>query len=326
MTVAARKNDPEHLAQIERIQTILAASDAPLAELEGGALDLQRIIAAFERELEEIGRDRVIETSAATPAAELARKLDALDQRALEVKRRVEICSIVLGALQARRDEAIAAAGEASRQAAYDAVLERQSGFLRRLAEFLGRFDPEANDLMREFAECESVIAGANRGLPPGMEPIPSIEEKRQGERQLPKTTTRQFLALAEDPNLPFGRTPMFPLGTVEARRRGDGKFDVLLAGNAMTGGSVLVCSLVRVTKDRTERPAPTRRESLHSQLTRIVSSLQELKRPPRPLKPYVEERTVWVSLDRLSEAERRNALDQLNAVAEPVPAQAAAE
>ena len=71
------------LALIERIQSLLQQPDAGLAKLETGKLDLQRIVAACEADIEEIAARRKTETTMTTPARELDAKLDALDKLAI---------------------------------------------------------------------------------------------------------------------------------------------------------------------------------------------------------------------------------------------------
>ena len=93
MTAVTTKTDP--LALVERVQALLAQTDAPLAKLEEGLLEIERVMASNDADLFEIASRRKIEMTAATPAGELDKKLDALDKRKKEIERRTEIASIV---------------------------------------------------------------------------------------------------------------------------------------------------------------------------------------------------------------------------------------
>jgi hypothetical protein len=99
VTAVTTKTDP--LALVERVQALLAQTDAPLAKLEEGLLEIERVMASNDADLFEIASRRKIEMTAATPAGELDKKLDALDKRK-KIERRTEIASIVRVELETR--------------------------------------------------------------------------------------------------------------------------------------------------------------------------------------------------------------------------------
>jgi hypothetical protein len=171
VTVVTTKNDP--LALVERVQTLLARTDAPLAKLEEGLLEIERVMASNDADLFEIASRRKIEMIAATPAGELDKKLDAIDKRKKEIERRTEIASIVRVELETR----IATDREAERadkqRANYAAALKLHVAATNLVREFLGRFGPEARKVMREYAESEMKTAAANCDLPPDTAPSP---------------------------------------------------------------------------------------------------------------------------------------------------------
>ena len=61
---------------------------------------------------------------------------------------------------------------------------------LCRVKEFLARFGAEGRFVLRDYAGSELKTIAANKELPPGASPIPSIEFERKGALQAPKTTT----------------------------------------------------------------------------------------------------------------------------------------
>jgi hypothetical protein len=229
---------PEPLALIEQIQKIIAQPDAPLAKLEEGLLELQRLVASCDADLEEIASRRKIEMTAATPAGELDKKLDALDKREREVVRRVEIAAAVAAKLETRISEQREAERADKRRANYDAALKLHVTATNRVKEFLDKFGPECRRVLREYAECELTTAAANKDLPPDTAPIRSIESERRGELRAPKTTTRAFKAFVD------GRRFVAEQNYVQAAERADGKWDVWEQGGSTGSGYYCVCSL----------------------------------------------------------------------------------
>jgi hypothetical protein len=236
MTAVTTKTDP--LALVERVQTLLAQTDAPLAKLEQGLLEIERVMASNDADLEEIASRRKIEMTAATPASELDKKLDALDKRKKEIERRTEIASIVRVELETRIATEREVGRAAKRQAAYDGALELHVTATNLVREFLDRFGPESRKMMRVYAECESKTAAANLDLPPGALPIPSIEAERRGELRARETTVREFKAFVD------GRRFVAEQNYVQAAERKDGKWDVWEQGGTTGGGYYSVCSL----------------------------------------------------------------------------------
>jgi hypothetical protein len=252
MNAQANMNNP--LALVERVQTVLAQPDAPLAKLEEGLLEIQRIVASCETDLEEIGSRRKIEMTAATPAGELDKRLDAIDKREREVVRRIEIAKTVIGALETRIDAAREADAAAKRGANYDEALKFHVTATTHVRQFLDRFGPECRRVLREYAESEMKSAAANQDLPPGALPITSIEAERRGERRSPKTTVREFEAFVD------GRRFIAERGHAQAAERKDGKWEVFLPVGSTGAGDYFVCAIsnfVEVTTETDTTPWP---------------------------------------------------------------------
>jgi hypothetical protein len=292
------------LATIEAAQKLLAQPDTPLAKLEAGVLELQRVIASNDADLEGLDSRRKIEMSAATPAGVLEKKLDDLDRRRKEVERRAEIASIVLSELE-KRISAQREADDAERiQAAYDAVLARRSAFVRRAEELLGRVGPEFRDLMAEYHSVEQSISAANRSLPLGADRIHSIEVARHGALLPPKVSERRFQGLVHQGQLvgEMGRCEAFPH---------QGHWVIYKRSNAVQGdetiGPCVVGDFVEIT---TQRYEPVRLEALAS----------ALRVPPwsaaPPERGRVEKRTMLLA----------DWLRMSGEPAEPVPMPVAAE
>jgi hypothetical protein len=227
------------LALVERVQTLLAQTDAPLAKLEEGLFEIERVMASNNADLEEIDSRRKIEMTAATPASELDKKLDALDKRKREIERRTEIASIVLAELETR----IAAVREqeqtAKQQANYMDALELRETTVARLKKFLNRVGHDSREIMRAYAESELRTNAVNSALPPGASPIPSIEAARRGELAPPKTTVKKYKMFVA------GQWQVGEEGHVKATPRSDGRYDVWLPGGSSNGGEVVVCDCV---------------------------------------------------------------------------------
>jgi hypothetical protein len=163
---------PDHLALIERVQKILGVAAAPLDKLDEGKREVLRLIADGADELVEIASRRQIEMTAATPAGELDKRLDALDKREKEVARRVEIAKTVRAELENRIDAAREAERAAERQAAYDQALALHVAATRRIREFLDRIGPEGREVMQAYAASEAATTAVNRNLPAGVSSI----------------------------------------------------------------------------------------------------------------------------------------------------------
>ena len=217
MTAVTTKTDP--LALVERVQALLAQTDAPLAKLEEGLLEIERVMASNDADLFEIASRRKIEMTAATPAGELDKKLDALDKRKKEIERRTEIASIVRVELETRIATDREAERAAKRQANYDDALRRHVTATNLVREFLDKFGPECRRVLCEYAESESKSAAANQDLPCGAAPISSIESERKGALRSPKTTVRKFKAMSPA----CGASPNRALSRPRRRRTGGG-------------------------------------------------------------------------------------------------------
>jgi hypothetical protein len=282
------------LALVERAQTVLAQNDAPLAKLEQALLEVERVMASNDADLEEIASRRKIEMTAATPAGELDKKLDAIDKRKQEIERRTEIASIVRVELETR----IAADREAERgdkrQAAYDGALELHDATWRLVRAFLDRIGAEARHVMRAYGESEMKSAAANQDLPCGAAPIPSIESERKGALRSPKTTVRKFKAYVA------GMRRIAEQGSVEAAPEKDGRWGVFIPGGSTSGGHYLTCDLVDFVEVLDEWDATPWPENLAKCLS--VPSF------------YVSERSWWNPMDDHSPAAVSDALNRLEA------------
>jgi hypothetical protein len=260
MTAVTTKTDP--LALVERVQTLLAQTDAPFAKLEQGLLEIERIMASNDADLEEIGSRRKIEMTAATPAGELDKKLDALDKRKKEIERRTEIASIVRVELETRIATEREVARAAKRQGNYDAALKLHVTATNRVREFLDKFGPECRRVLREYAESELTTASVNSDLPAGAVPIRSIESERKGELQPAKVTTRHFKAFV------YAMRRVAEQGYVEAAPEKDGRWGVFIPGGSTSGGDYLTCDLVDFVEVVTETDATPWPEFLASSLS----------------------------------------------------------
>jgi hypothetical protein len=154
------------LALVKRVQTLIAQTDAPLAKLEEGLLEIECVMASNDGDLEELASPQKIEATAATPAGVMEKKLDDLDRRKNEVERRAEIALLIVGALEKRVTPQREAERADRRQAAYDEARERHNANWRRVKEFLDRICAEVRQVMRAYPESEMRIAGANCDLP----------------------------------------------------------------------------------------------------------------------------------------------------------------
>jgi hypothetical protein len=243
-------------------QKILAQPDAGLDRLEAAKSELRRVVSDAEHDIEELLARKKIELSAATPVAELDKKIDALEKRERESGRRAEIARIILAEVETR----IAAAREeeraAKRQAVYDEARALHTAASIRVKEFLEKIAPEACEVMATYAASERRTLEANRNLPPGCEPIRSIEDERQGDLQPPKVTERRFQVFMH------GSDRIGEVGKVEAHHAGNGVWSVCLPSRSVQGDRVVSnCTIADFVEVITERYEPARLESLSTAL-----------------------------------------------------------
>jgi predicted nucleic acid-binding Zn-ribbon protein len=251
------------LAPIERVQAIMQETNAPLAKLEEGMRDLQRVIASGEAEIEELAARRKIEMTALTPAVELDKKLNELDKRRKEVERCAEIASAVIGELEARLVQARAAERAAQLKAAKAEAEKRVRATSARWQDLLERFGPEVRAAMHDYGETARLVAAINSELPAG-EKIDGIEAYRKSAPPPPRSTVIERFAA-------FTRGGVFVArfdGTA-ARRRHDNLWDVWapvrsqsVSGDAPPGAAVVVCELKEFVTVRTETfavPSPAK-------------------------------------------------------------------
>jgi hypothetical protein len=274
-----------HLATIERVQGILARSDAGLAELQGCERDLKHVLAGAAAELEEIVARRTIETSALMPAAALDKALDRLDLLEKAVGRRLMIANAILAQLVAKIDVALEAAAEEQRQARYDQALALHNAATGRIREFLNRVAPEARDLMAVYLEAEAATAAVNRDLPAGAAPIKSIETERQGSHLPARITERRVQWF-----LHHGKR-IAQVGTVEAfpNQNGSGLWTIYRRSNAIQGDETIgPCTIADFVEETIQRYEPRPLEALSTSLRTPAfdAPAPGLGRPERRLMP----------------------------------------
>jgi hypothetical protein len=266
MTAAARSKDepmkPDHLAIIEHVQTIIAAADAPLDRLEAARLDLQRVIAAGEADLEASAARRKIELSAAVPVAELSKKLASLDANDIEIRRRLEIAGAVISQIEPRIAEAREHEGERLRRVRYDAAANLHAETTSLVRTFLENVAPAALAALAAYHESERATRAVNADLPQGASSIRSIEAERIGDLTKPKVTERKFQAFVH------GKDMVGEVGKVEAFKNGNGNWAVYFRSNAVQGDwTVGPCTIVDYIEVTTERYEPRPLESLATSL-----------------------------------------------------------
>jgi hypothetical protein len=286
--VTAKPADP--LAQIERAQKILAKGDAGLAELEEGRLDLQRVVAGSEADLEEIGSRRKIEMTAATPVGELDKKLEALDKREKEVARRVQIANAILSEVETRIVRAREAEIEQTRQANFSAALALHVLAAKRVKEFCGRVGPEAAEVMQLYRESEAATLAANKDRPAGAPIIPSIESERQGPLPSPRVTVRKYQVFLN------GREPVGEVGKVEAHNV-NGSWAVYRPSRSVQGDVVIPhCTVGDCVEATIEKYEPLPLESLATALRipAFDAAPPKLGRAERRVMPAAQ----WSSMD----------------------------
>jgi hypothetical protein len=205
------KADP--LAGVERARSLLKAEHPPVAELESRALDLKRLIAAGERDLEELDAQRQSALVSEASAGEVAKTRAAIRGRAGEVADLIEIAAAVHAKLEERIATEREADAAAKQLSAYEAVLDRRHAFVRRAEEVLSRVGPELRDLIAEYNSVEQAISAANRSLPFGADRIPSTEAARIGALPAPRVTERRFQGFVHQGQLvgEMGRCEAFP-------------------------------------------------------------------------------------------------------------------
>jgi hypothetical protein len=253
---------PDPLAQIERAQKILAAADAPLDRLEAARLDLQRVIAAGEADLEASAARRKIELSAAVPVAELSKKLASLDANDIEIRRRLEIAGAVISQIEPRIADAREHEAERLRRVRYDAALALHAQTTSLIQAFLTNTAPAARAALAAYSESEAATAAANRDLPPGASKIPTIESERMGDLPPAKTTEKRFQAFVR------GRDFVAVVGSVDAAPASSNTWTVFIPSASMQGGtSVGGCEIVDFVDVRIEKFEPRRVESLATAL-----------------------------------------------------------
>jgi hypothetical protein len=278
------------LAQIEHAQATLAKADAPLAQLEAAKLELTRVVASCDADLEELGSRRKIEMSSAMPAGELDKKLDAIEKREREVVRRNEIASIVLGQFEprivaGREDEAAA-----RRQARYDQALALHAEATDLIRNFLGNVAPAARAALAAYSESEAATAAANRDLPPGAMRIPTIEAERLGSLPPAKITERRFQVFVS------GRDLVAEVGKVEAHNV-NGSWAVYRPSRSVQGDVVIPhCTIVDYVEATIQKYEPRPLEALSTSLRipAFDAPAPGLGRAERRLMPASE----WSSMD----------------------------
>ena len=186
------KADP--LAGVERARSLLKAEHPPVAELESRALDLKRLIAAGERDLEELDAQRQSALVSEASAGEVAKTRAAIRGRAGEVADLIEIVAAVHAKLEERIATERKAEAEAQRAAAYDEAEKLVTALAGRFEEFLGRTAPEARALLADCAAVQMKVSAVNRTLPPHATPIRSLEQRRTGRVEDTRNASRSSL------------------------------------------------------------------------------------------------------------------------------------
>jgi hypothetical protein len=259
--MSAQANMTNPLGQIEHAQATLAQAEAPVVKLEEARLELQRVVASSEADLEEIGSRRKIELLAHAPAAELNRKLEALEKAEKEVSRRVQIANAILSEVETRIVRAREAEIEQTRQANFSAALALHVLAAKRVKEFCGRVGPEAAEVMQLYRESEAATLAANKDRPAGAPIIPSIESERQGPPLPAKITERRFQVFVA------GREPVGEVGKVEAHNV-NGSWAVYRPSRSVQGDVVIPhCTIVDYVEATIQKYEPRPLEALSTSL-----------------------------------------------------------
>jgi len=270
------------LAPIEAAQKILAAADAPLDRLEAARLDLQRVIAAGEADLEASAARRKIELSTAVPVAELSKKLASLDANDIEIRRRLEIAGALISQIEPRIADAREHEAERLRRVRYDAALALHAQTTSLIQAFLTNTAPAARAALAAYSESEAATTAANRDRPAGASPIPSIEAERIGQPTPPRITERRFQGFVHQGQLvgEMGRCEAFPH---------QGHWVVYKRSSAIQGDlTVAPCTLVDYIESTVEKYEPRPLEALASSLRvpEFAAAPPTLGRPARKTMP----------------------------------------
>jgi hypothetical protein len=285
MTTKPTSPDP-----LEGARKVLNAPAPSLADLEDAAAALSQVRDETDVEISGMAARRREILAADAPAAEIDKRLEKHDETVRALTRRNEIAAAGSTHLVTR----IAAEREVERaakqRADYEAVLARRSAFVRRAEELLGRVGPESRDLIGEYAQVEQAIGAANRRLPPGFDPIPSVEVARQGNIPAPKVTERRYQVFV------YGREVVDEVGKCEAYPSGNGLWTVYRRSAAIQGdftvGPCVIAEFVEIT---TQRYEPVRLEALAGSLRvpPFLAPIPALGRPERRTMPAYE----WAAL-----------------------------
>jgi hypothetical protein len=275
----------DHLAAIEGVQKILAKADASVDALEEGKREVLRLIAELEAERQETAARRTIELTAASPAGELDKRLNVIEQRERAIARRLEIGRAILAQLETRIDDAREEERAAARQAAYDAARKLHDDATNRIREFCDRVAPEAAEVLRAYAAAEAATAAVNRDLPAGLPRIQSIETERQGSHLPARITERRVQWF-----LHHGKR-IAEVGTVEAfpNQNGSGLWTIYRRSNAIQGDETIgPCTIADFVEETIQKYEPRPLESLSTsmRIPEFAAPPPGLGRPERRLLP----------------------------------------
>jgi hypothetical protein len=319
--------------RIESARKILNAPSSKLSELEAADTVLSHVLTETDAEIEDMAQRRKTILAADAPAAEIDKHLERHDETVRMLTRRNEVAAAVSTKLVAR----IAADREAEREAQQWAIYDEARKFhdlaTNHVKASLDLVGQEVRKMFRAYADSELKTAAANKDLPPGAAPIPSIEVERK-RLQPSKVSLRHFKAFVH------GRLRVAEQGYVEAAPEKDGRWGVFIPGGSTSGGEYLTCDLVDFVEVVTETdgtpwpeylanalsvPAffvtePSGWDALENRpahpddITRALSWLES--RPPHHWSPGVSERVMTLAAWREMNGEV--------AEAEPAPAAAA--
>jgi hypothetical protein len=278
-----KHEDP--LAPIETAQAILAAPDATLDQLEEAKLSLQRVVAAGEHDIEELAARRKIELLAHAPAAELNRKLEAIEKAQKEAERRIEIGRAVLAQLESKLADTREAEAAAAQLSRYNAAVKLHDETATLIRAFLENVAPAARAALTAYAESEAATRAANADLPPGAMRLPSIEQERQGAVPPPKIVERTFRAFTS------GGRFVAEHGSIEASPGPGGTWTLFFPSASIQGGETVGgCMLEDFVDIRIERFEPARPQVLSAALS--VPSFYA----PAPIRGSVERKRMRLS------------------------------
>jgi hypothetical protein len=236
------------VASIERWRALLEVKPLPLSQALEAARELEDIITAARAEIEKFA-EPADEIVVATPAAETAKRLREDADRVAVAQGVIRIAEPVLRAIQLRRDEAREAERAAAIAAEYDATEKLVTAVQGRFEEFLGRFAPQARELLAEAATAQQKVVAVNRNLPDGVPPIRSLEQRRTGEPHTRQTVVRQFGVFFR------GNDRIGDVGKCASKSNGDGTFSVFVHSNSIQGGQGFGgCRIVEFVEVRIEK------------------------------------------------------------------------